>query len=177
MQYSSTYTSYNQYIYYSTVSGLARKNLSNMQEEILIETEGSIFSFCLYDDVLYYVYVEDDTEWLYKFDIETKENVAIIEVTTKLNYNYSNKLYIWNEHVIVVNTDRIIKVDIKTNRAKEIKIRIPDKSIFTVSSIICGNYIYVFDESVEEHVIVLLDGRYNLLTEEYEEFDWDEVIE
>lgn len=161
---------------------LCDQNVENQSITVLTELGNNLATdICFFKNDLYYIcYSKNNNddffyidEWLYKYDLNTKKNTLIKKVGANQGAADQNQLFYWRGSMVVANEDRIIKINIEDDSYEEIKILRPEGDMYS-HSILCGNYIYQYIPYGETNK--LCKGRYNLLTEEYEEFDWDEVI-
>lgn len=194
------YIVYKDFEYYfdTESSTLIKKNLDGSNEEILISTTGSIKDLVAIGNYIYYrelkptEYYESVVlrvdEYLMRYDLETTET----KVLNKLSKDaYSLGDYIisyWNDCVLATGMfGNSFKYDVSTE--KETKIYPADylnntllegNKYFAVDSFsICGNYIYYIVGCFDEEYSCLFttglyEYRYNIMTDELEEFNFAE---
>lgn len=160
---------------------LCSQSIDDNSVTVLVDLEKNLATdVCIFNDDLYYIcYSKSDddklfnfNELLYKYDLHLKEKILIAEIGTNQGAADQNQLFVWRGSMIVANEDRIIKINSKDNSFEDLRIVRPEGDINS-HSILCGNYIYQYIPYRE--INKLCNGRYNLLTEEYEEFNWDDV--
>jgi hypothetical protein len=117
---------------------------------------------------------ENLDEWLYKYNLDTKEKILIEKLSSNKIAADQNQLFYWQDSVFVANEERIIKINPEDDSYDDISIVRPEWNLYS-HSILCGNYIYYYVPYGE--VNMLCDGRYNLITKEYEDFDWQQYFE
>jgi len=180
---SFSFMQYESYRYYINSKGdkgpylLCKQNIEGGSVTTLIESDKQILNLCLYDNNLYYVSVERNSsftydEWLYKFDLKLNENTLIKKINS--NTSVSNYMCVWGNSLVLTNDNSVLKVNIKDNN--EITINRPSNIDQVSYCILCGNYIYQC-LAYPNSGMALLDGRYNLFTDKYEEFDWQSICQ
>ena len=185
-----SYLQHDGYRYYVKAGGtegtfsLCRYNIEDNSETILFESEKNMATdVCIFKNNIYYIcYSKNNNdnilnidEWLYKYDIDNGKNTLIKKIGFNQATADNNQLFVWAGNLIVANADRIIKVNLDNEICEEVKINRPKKIEQGSYSILCGNYIYQYMPTTDKKIFV--NGRYNLLTDKYEEFDWNQCFQ
>lgn len=186
---SYSYLQYNRDRYYIKAGetkgrfSMHKYNTEDNSDTTLFESDKNIATdVCLFNNSIYYICYSNNNndpilcidEWLYKYDLNTGENTLIEKIGDDQFVADNNQLFVWAGRLIVANADRIIKVDLKNNTCENVKTNRPEKLDYAYS-IICGNYVYNYSYQLEDGRNVFFNGRYNLLTDEYEDFDWKKI--